>query len=178
MCLTPLAVATVVPLMEAGHPMPVLRTCRSKALAIVNGVVGGVLLPVLSIGTIEYDAPKASPANRVGTITFCVLVGAFVLLRVAPARLCVLLDGVRVVNYVRSRFIPWEAISGFSLRPWNPLWTPVGYVDLKDGSSVPVLGISRLRPELWPKRKPADDMIDELNRLLGEVRRGKVGHGR
>ena len=99
--------------------MPVLRTYRSKALAIVNGVVGGVLLPVLSIGTIVYDAPKASPANRVGTITFCVLVGAFVLLRVAPARLCVLLDGVRVVNYVRSRFIPWEDISGFSLRPWN-----------------------------------------------------------
>lgn len=151
--------------------MPVVRTFRSRFLSI-GVAVSGVILFIVGIATVLSRPSKASSVDLVGGAVAYVLLLAFMLLRMARARLCVLPEGVRVVNYLRNRFIPWDEIVGFSLRGWGIWWTPVGHVDLKDGSSVPVLGIGRSSQVFWRKIAPADDMIDELNRILNAVRTG------
>jgi hypothetical protein len=138
---------------------------RSHSVAIA---ALGVLLPGIGIATIlsEPLSPPTSAADRAIAIIGMLLVGAFAIFRMARARLRVLLDGVMIHNYLRNRFIPWNEIGGFSLRPWGIWFTPVGHADLTNGSSVPILGIGRSSPQVWRKRAPADDVIDELNRIL------------
>jgi hypothetical protein len=138
----------------------------------VNAAVG-VLLPALGILTIlsRPIQPPTTPAARVSAIALLVLAGIFMVSRVARARLTLFADGVKVINPVRTRYVRWEDIAGFSLRSWGIFFMPIGHVDLKQGSSIPVLGIQRSSPEIWRRRTSADNMIDELNQLREEIQR-------
>jgi hypothetical protein len=148
------------------------RLCALMAVAIVGASCAGPARQPAPESP-EASASTSAPGSvRNGELA---LAGPhFTALRMARARLCVLPDGVLVVNYLRSRFISWHEISKFSLRGWGFWWTPVGHVELKNGSSVPVLGIGRSSPTLRTKRARADDMIQELNDLLDEHRRSSV----
>ena len=133
--------------------------------------VWAVLILVAGFATVTENRSESSTSTQVLSSAAYLAVFGFMILRMARARLCLLPGGVVVVNYLRSRFIPWPEINGFSLRPWGLWWTPIGHVELQTGSSVPVLGIGRSSPALWPKRAPADAMIRELNELLDARRR-------
>jgi hypothetical protein len=152
------------------------RTYRSRGFAVINAMLG-VLLPGLTIVTILTQPTSRSigALERGFAIVLVVAAAVFMVARVARARLCVVAGGVKVVNPLRSRFVSWEDIAGFSLRPWRIFFTPVGQVDLNDGTSVPILGIQRSSPQIWRYRTPAEDMIDELNRLLEQFQTEQGG---
>jgi hypothetical protein len=123
------------------------RTFMITSHAILIATLG-VVIPSIGIATILSDPliPPATFADRVAAIVGMVLLAAFAVFRMATARVRVLADGVRVHNYLRNRFIRWEDIAEFSLRPWGLWFTPIGHVDLNDGSSFPVTGNWSIEP--------------------------------
>lgn len=143
------------------------RTFRITSHAVAIAALG-ILLPGIGNAMIlsEPPNPPTSAADRTVAIIGMLLIGAFAVFRMARARLRVLPDGIRIHNYVRNRFISWNEIAGFSLRPWGIWFTPLGHADLTDGSSVPILGIGRSSPAISRKRAQADDLIDQLNEIL------------
>ena len=80
-------------------------------------------------------------------------------------------DGILVRNWVRSRFFPWNVISGFrfgneleNLDLREMLGTPVlaTYVVLKNGRHVPMVGISVTRANRQKSRTLVQEILDAL----------------
>jgi hypothetical protein len=100
------------------------------------------------------------------------LIAWFGLFRAARVRLIASTEGVRIVNPLRRTTLSWGQVRRFSLRPWKWSFTPIGVADLKDGSSVPILGIAAPNPFFRPRNRVAADMVDELNRMLAAADEG------
>lgn len=76
-------------------------------------------------------------------------------------------DGVRVVNPLRSYRLRWDEIERFELaRPAVGVYPLAGFVNLRSGRVIPIVGITV--PRFFTRRlKPrAQAPIDELNVLL------------
>lgn len=132
----------------------------------------GVIFPLVLLVSLAIDYPATSRQARLGAALAAILMGYFTVFRLARARVCVLRDGVKVVNPLRTVFVPWHRISRFSLRTWGLFYTPIGHVDLKDGSSVHILGIGAPNPGTRPRNQSAQRLIEELNDMLTKVRSG------
>ncbi|MFG2756509.1 PH domain-containing protein [Streptomyces wuyuanensis] len=107
------------------------RPTRTRAVLLT---VGTVMFAVITAVALALE--KLSPGERISFVFTAVLFfGVLALLSrpkvVADAR------GVTVVNLTRTRRLDWAEIVRVNLRPGDP-WV---FLDLSDGTSLPVLGI-------------------------------------
>jgi hypothetical protein len=107
------------------------RPTRTRAVLLS---VGTVMFAVITAVALALE--KLSPGERISFVLTAVLFfGVLALLSrpkvVADAR------GVTVVNLTRTRRLDWAEIVRVNLRPGDP-WV---FLDLSDGTSLPVLGI-------------------------------------
>ncbi|MFI1468166.1 PH domain-containing protein [Streptomyces wuyuanensis] len=107
------------------------RPTRTRAVLLS---VGTVMFAVITAVAVALE--KLSPGERISfVLTAMLFFGVLALLSrpkvVADAR------GVTVVNLTRTRRLDWAEIVRVNLRPGDP-WV---FLDLSDGTSLPVLGI-------------------------------------
>ncbi|MFJ9903115.1 PH domain-containing protein [Streptomyces sp. NPDC101152] len=119
------------------------RPGRTRAVLLTGGVAIFVV-----ITTVALLLEQLSPGERLSFVfTGAVLFGVLATL----ARVKVVADetGVTVVNIVSRRHLEWAEILHVNLRPGDP-WV---FLDLSDGTSLPVLGI---QPGIAKERAIAD----------------------
>ncbi|MEU3298257.1 MULTISPECIES: PH domain-containing protein [unclassified Streptomyces] len=107
------------------------RPTRTRAVLLSVGTVMFVV-----ITAVAFALDKLSPGERISfVLTALLFFGVLALL----SRPKVVADelGVTVVNLTRSRRLEWAEILRVNLRPGDP-WV---FLDLSDGTSLPVLGI-------------------------------------
>ncbi|WP_435971152.1 PH domain-containing protein [Streptomyces sp. Qhu_M48] len=116
-------------------PTPALpvtfRPGRTRAVLLTAGLV---MFAVITVVALMLE--RLGPGERVSFVfTAALLLGILVLL----SRPKVVADdaGVTVVNITRTRRLAWAEILKVNLRPGDP-WV---FLDLSDGTSLPVLGI-------------------------------------
>ncbi|MFD8964621.1 PH domain-containing protein [Streptomyces sp. NPDC059568] len=119
----------------SGAAEPVLPvTFRPTRTRIVLLTVGVVMFTVITVVALLLE--KLGPGERASFIlTALIFLGVLAML----SRPKVVADagGVTVVNLTRTRRLEWAEILRVNLRPGDP-WV---FLDLSDGSSLPVLGI-------------------------------------
>jgi len=119
------------------------RPGRTRAVLLTAGVAIFVV-----ITTVAMLLEQLTPGEKLSFVfTGAVLFGVLALL----ARVKVVADesGVTVVNIVSRRHLEWAEILQVNLRPGDP-WV---YLNLSDGTSLPVLGI---QPGIAKERAIAD----------------------
>ncbi|WP_306327790.1 PH domain-containing protein [Streptomyces venezuelae] len=116
-------------------PTPALpvtfRPGRTRAVLLTLGAAMFVVVTAVAL-----MLERLGPGERVSFVfTAALLLGVLVLL----SRPKVVADdtGVTVVNITRTRRLAWAEILKVNLRPGDP-WV---FLDLSDGTSLPVLGI-------------------------------------
>ncbi|MFC9703125.1 PH domain-containing protein [Streptomyces sp. NPDC056943] len=116
-------------------PLPTLpvtfRPGRTRAVLLTIGTVMFVVITVVAL-----MLERLGPGERVSFVfTAALLFGVLIML----SRPKVVADdeGVTVVNITRTRRLAWAEILKVNLRPGDP-WV---FLDLSDGTSMPVLGI-------------------------------------
>ncbi|WP_329624553.1 PH domain-containing protein [Streptomyces sp. NBC_01255] len=116
-------------------PLPALpvtfRPGRTRAVLLTVGTVMFVVITAVAL-----MLERLGPGERVSFVfTAALLFGVLVML----SRPKVVADdeGVTVVNITRARRLAWAEILKVNLRPGDP-WV---FLDLSDGTSLPVLGI-------------------------------------
>ncbi|MFF3754384.1 PH domain-containing protein [Streptomyces sp. NPDC002018] len=123
------------PSTPSGEAEPVLPvTFRPTRTRIVLLTVGAVMFSVITAVALVLE--KLGTGERASFIlTALLFLGVLVVL----SRPKVVADagGVTVVNLTRTRRLEWAEILRVNLRPGDP-WV---FLDLSDGSSLPVLGI-------------------------------------
>lgn len=80
---------------------------------------------------------------------------------------------VRVVGPLKTHRFAWREVRCFRLRDWGPLRWGIGTIDLVDGRSYSIWGITRPDPPLPRGKSLAEELIDELNARV-ELERGRV----
>ncbi|MCZ7461505.1 PH domain-containing protein [Streptomyces sp. WMMC940] len=107
------------------------RPTRTRAVLLS---VGTVMFAVITAVAVALE--KLSPGERISFVLTAVLFFAVLALLSRPK---VVADdrGVTVVNLTRTRRLDWAEILRVNLRPGDP-WV---FLDLSDGTSLPVLGI-------------------------------------
>ncbi|MFF3690338.1 PH domain-containing protein [Streptomyces sp. NPDC002187] len=109
-------------------------TFRPTRTRIVLLTVGSAMCAVLISVTLLLD--RLSAPERVSFI-FTALLFFGVLALLSRPKVVADEDGVTVVNLTRTRRLAWPEILRVNLRPGDP-WV---FLDLSDGTSLPVLGI-------------------------------------
>ncbi|KQX48040.1 MULTISPECIES: PH domain-containing protein [unclassified Streptomyces] len=107
------------------------RPGRTRAILLTMGAAMFVVITAVAL-----MLERLGPGERVSFVfTAALLSGVLVLL----SRPKVVADdeGVTVVNITRTRRLAWAEILKVNLRPGDP-WV---FLDLSDGTSLPVLGI-------------------------------------
>ncbi|MFD9970111.1 PH domain-containing protein [Streptomyces sp. NPDC059017] len=107
------------------------RPTRTRAVLLS---VGAVMFAVITAVAVALE--KLGPGERISFVLTAVLFFAVLALLSRPK---VVADerGVTVVNLTRTRRLDWAEILRVNLRPGDP-WV---FLDLSDGTSLPVLGI-------------------------------------
>ncbi|MEU2158233.1 PH domain-containing protein [Streptomyces sp. NPDC019396] len=107
------------------------RPTRTRAVLLTVGVV---MFAVIT--AVAFALEKLSTGERISFVFIALLFFAVLALLSRPK---VVADeqGVTVVNLTRRRRLDWAEILRVNLRPGDP-WV---FLDLSDGSSLPVLGI-------------------------------------
>jgi hypothetical protein len=119
------------------------RPGRTRAVLLTAGIAIFVV-----ITTVALLLEQLTPGEKLSFVfTGAILFGVLALL----ARVKVVADesGVTVVNIVSSRRLAWAEILQVNLRPGDP-WV---FLNLSDGTSLPVLGI---QPGIAKERAIAD----------------------
>lgn len=116
-------------------PLPALPvTFRPTRTRIVLLTVGAVMCTVLISVTLLLD--RLSAPERVSFI-FTALLFFGVLALLSRPKVVADENGLTVVNLTRTRRLAWPEVLRVNLRPGDP-WV---FLDLSDGTSLPVLGI-------------------------------------
>jgi hypothetical protein len=136
---------------------------RSREQSIVLLIVGSLLTVGGSAQALLVDS--LSPLQRGLFVTMAVLFGGYGVFRLARCGAYVMDKGVRVVNPLRTHFVPWEAISCFSIRRVG-FYPGMGVIERKDASIVPIWGIQVPNPMTRPKNRAAQRLIEELNGVI------------
>ncbi|MGW0394472.1 PH domain-containing protein [Streptomyces sp. NPDC003042] len=120
----------------AAHPSPpalpvTFRPTRTRVVLLSVG-----LAMFATITTVALLLENLSPGERISFIFTAVLLTSVLVLLSRPK---VVADeaGVTVVNLTTTRRLEWAQILRVNLRPGDP-WV---FLDLSDGTSLPVLGI-------------------------------------
>lgn len=116
-------------------PAPELPvTFRPTRTRVVLLGVGSVMCAVIVAVTLLLD--RLSTPERLSFV-FVALLFFGVLALLSRPKVVADEDGVSVVNLTRTRRLAWAEILRVNLRPGDP-WV---FLDLSDGTSMPVLGI-------------------------------------
>ncbi|MFC9296591.1 PH domain-containing protein [Streptomyces sp. NPDC057011] len=105
----------------------------NRTRAVLLGVGAAMFV---TIGSISFLLETLSPGERISFLFTAVLLTSVLVLLSRPK---VVADeaGVTVVNITTTRRLEWAQILRVNLRPGDP-WV---FLDLSDGTSLPVLGI-------------------------------------
>ncbi|WP_327412811.1 PH domain-containing protein [Streptomyces sp. NBC_01233] len=121
---------------SAAQPEPpalpvTFRPTRTRAVLLGVG-----LAMFATITSIAVMLERLQPGERISFVFVAVLLSSVLVLLSRPK---VVADeaGVTVVNLTTTRRLEWAQILGVNLRPGDP-WV---FLDLSDGTSLPVLGI-------------------------------------
>lgn len=118
---------------ETGLPtLPV--TFRPTRTRVVLLTVGAVMFAVIAFAGLTLN--RLNPGERISFV-FTAFLFLGVLCLLARPKVVADADGVTVVNITRVRRLEWAEILRVNLRTGDP-WV---FLDLSDGSSLPVLGI-------------------------------------
>ncbi|MEU2113599.1 PH domain-containing protein [Streptomyces sp. NPDC019507] len=107
------------------------RPTRTRAVLLS---VGMVMFAVITAVAVALE--KLSPGERISFVLTALLFSGVLALLSRP-KVVVDDQGVTVVNLTRTRRLDWAEIVRVNLRPGDP-WV---FLDLSDGTSLPVLGI-------------------------------------
>ncbi|MER6995731.1 PH domain-containing protein [Streptomyces sp. NPDC000410] len=107
------------------------RPTRTRAVLLT---VGTAMLAVITAVALALE--KLNPGERISFILTALLFFGVLALLSRP-KVDADDQGVTVVNLTRSRRLEWAEILRVNLRPGDP-WV---FLDLSDGTSLPVLGI-------------------------------------
>ncbi|MFF8259778.1 PH domain-containing protein [Streptomyces virginiae] len=121
---------------SAAQPVPptlpvTFRPTRTRAVLLGVG-----LAMFATITAIAVMLENLSPGERISFIFTAVLLSSVLVLLSRP-KVAADEDGVTVVNLTNTRRLAWAEILRVNLRPGDP-WV---FLDLSDGTSLPVLGI-------------------------------------
>ncbi|KJY21007.1 MULTISPECIES: PH domain-containing protein [Streptomyces] len=121
---------------SAAPPVPptlpvTFRPTRTRAVLLGVG-----LAMFATITAIAVLLENLSPGERVSFVFTAVLLSSVLVLLSRP-KVAADEDGVTVVNLTNTRRLAWAEILRVNLRPGDP-WV---FLDLSDGTSLPVLGI-------------------------------------
>ncbi|MEU6399386.1 PH domain-containing protein [Streptomyces cinnamoneus] len=121
---------------SAAPPVPptlpvTFRPTRTRAVLLGVG-----LATFATITAIAVLLENLSPGERVSFVFTAVLLSSVLVLLSRP-KVAADEDGVTVVNLTNTRRLAWAEILRVNLRPGDP-WV---FLDLSDGTSLPVLGI-------------------------------------
>ncbi|MFJ8077689.1 PH domain-containing protein [Streptomyces sp. NPDC096176] len=117
------------------QPVPNLPvTFRPTRTRIVLLTVGAAMFTVVTAISLLLD--RLSPPERISFV-FTALLFFGVLVLLSRPKVVADDDGVTVVNLTRTRRLAWAEILRVNLRSGDP-WV---FLDLSDGTSLPVLGI-------------------------------------
>jgi hypothetical protein len=107
------------------------RPARTRVVLLTSGAA---MFVVISAVGLMLDS--LSPGERMSFV-FVAALFAGVLVMLSRPKVVADDDGVTVVNITRVRRLAWAEILRVNLRPGDP-WV---FLDLSDGTSLPVLGI-------------------------------------
>ncbi|CAL9577611.1 putative protein [Streptomyces sp. enrichment culture] len=130
------------------------RPGRTRAVLLTAAVVLFV-----TITAVALLLERLGPAERLSFVVTAALLDSVLLLLARP-RVVADESGVTVVNLTRTRRLEWAEILRVNLRTGDP-WV---FLDLSDGTSLPVLGI---QPGIARQRAIADA---KALRALAEAR--------
>ncbi|MEU4356674.1 PH domain-containing protein [Streptomyces virginiae] len=121
---------------SAAQPVPptlpvTFRPTRTRAVLLGVG-----LAMFATITAIAVMLENLSPGERISFVFTAVLLSSVLVLLSRP-KVAADEDGVTVVNLTNTRRLAWAEILRVNLRPGDP-WV---FLDLSDGTSLPVLGI-------------------------------------
>ncbi|UYQ61041.1 PH domain-containing protein [Streptomyces peucetius] len=118
----------------AARPPTLPVTFRPTRTRIVLLTVGAVMFATVTAITLMLD--RLSPPEK-ASFVFTALLFFGVLALLSRPKVVADDDGVTVVNLTRTRRLAWAEILRVNLRSGDP-WV---FLDLSDGTSLPVLGI-------------------------------------
>jgi hypothetical protein len=142
------------------------RWYRSRAQRMVNalfGYIGSTIVAVFGVALI--GVPGAAIACI--AILLTAVAGFFLTHRATKAGVCVDDQGITIVNMRRTR-LEWSDIERFTVSH-RGLAPRVGVAQLRDGTTVPIWGIQGPSPDILPKNRSAENMIEELNVRLRDA---------
>jgi hypothetical protein len=124
------------------------------------GVTVGLVARIL-------DAQNLERGELVAALGFVVLVGYFLIFRVAGSGVRARPDVVRIVNPFATRTVRWSEVRRFDVEPWS-FFPGMGTVILRNGRAIRVFGIQAPHPMIRPGDRHAEDLMAELNGLLAQ----------
>jgi hypothetical protein len=124
------------------------------------GITVGLVARVL-------DAQGLGRGELAAALGFVVIMGYFLIFRVAGSGVRALPDVVRIVNPFATRTVPWSEVRRFDVEPWS-FFPGMGTVILRNGRAIRVFGIQAPHPMIRPGDRHAEDLMAELNGLLSE----------
>lgn len=134
---------------------------RGQAWGIaITGVVGGALIVTTPLGGDHQASWGLWVGLSVGGVA-C----AAICLRVAMNGVYPSDTGLKIVNPLRSVFVPWDQINRFTVKTWG-IFPLMGHALLKDGSAIRIFGIQPPNVVFRPNNRSAERVIGELNYLL------------
>jgi hypothetical protein len=145
---------------------------RSKPYRIVRSRGQSIGLTLTGVFVaLGFPLEALKPAGQLNLWirgSFAVLgvsLGWFFIFRLARSGVFAYRDGVRILNPLGSRFVPWEETQKFKLGTWG-LFPRMGYAELTNGSEHHIWGIQAPNPLFRPRNRSADRLIAELNELM------------
>lgn len=151
---------------------------QARAIACTAGVAVAVCVALVVVGITAHQV-HPSLAKRMFVIGLSTLIGlgfGTLGLRFVRAGIVVYRDRIVVRNIFRSTVVDWDDIEAFAVGGAG-LWT-IGYVQLRDGTTVAATGIQGQNPALFKSSNWASGPIADLNMLLADQRAGSTSSSR
>jgi hypothetical protein len=150
------------------------RVFRSKEQAIGIALFALIGSSLAVAEALTIDGTAVSTLERVLWVTLGLAWGAFSLLRGARAGVYVIPEGVKILNPLRTTFVPWSRLARFTLRRWGP-FPLMGHAVLTDDSSVHIFGIEAPNPLTRSRNQSAQKLIADLNAVRELAQSGGPG---
>ena len=145
---------------------------RNESYATLIYVIA-VLFASLSVAAaILRDESGIGVAERWLPVLPVLALAAFCALRMARAGVYPEGDGVRIVNPLTTKRIPWARIRRFSLRRHKG-FSALGFAELVDGTEVELWGVQARSSSVIARRVP-EELVAALNERL-EAQRAASG---
>jgi hypothetical protein len=134
---------------------------RNGSYALLIAVVATLFL----IASVVAASVNGGPWAPVGVVA---ALAVFCLLRLARAGVYADADGIRVLNPLRTQWVPWEHVLRFTLKA-SKGFPAVGFAELIDGREIQIWGIQSRSGTVNARRIP-EEVVAALNARLATER--------